>query len=148
MSTGFEPATPPNVRPVKKKVAGKATPQPGPRQRVISEIIGDDDILPTPEEAIAELNKAVRSWDRITGLYDLLCDLQEGIPAGELIFPPLQIPQQGGASTIVIDPAQWTQADQLKLIELFLRNTVSGYHKQLGALADAAVTGVASFSAD
>jgi hypothetical protein len=101
-------------------------------------------MLPTAEEAIHELNAAVLKWNRVTQLYDLLCDLRDGIPSQERIFPVLNIPQAGGESTIVIDPSGWTQADQLQLIDLLLRNSVDAYYRQLGALTDAAVTGYAS----
>jgi len=117
-----------------------------PRRQVIEELIGDGEgALPTAEEAIGELNNQVKAWSRVTGLYQLLCDLREGIPANERVFPILEV--KSGESKLAIDPSTWTESDQLELIELVLRNIINDYHKQLGGLADAAVTSVAAFAA-
>ena len=140
-------------RVVKKKAALKAPMSRDftIRRAVITDILGDSGdvpVMPEPGEAIAELNNAVKRWSRITGTYNLLCDLKTGIPANERVFPVLEIPM-GDEDTrkLVIDPSTWTQADQLALIDLMLGNIVNEYHKQLGGLADAAVTSVASFVA-
>ena len=118
------------------------------RARVVTELTTNAlDDPPTTTEAIGELNEAVHKWSRLTGLYDLMCDLREEIPMHTRQFPILDLTGDE-KKRFVIDPASWTEKDQLALIDLILGNLTNDYHKQLGGLADAAVTSVAAIAYD
>lgn len=124
---------------------------PSPRERVIRHIIGDDNMdLPSPDEAIGELSRAVRRWQRTDETYQLLSGLKTQIPSGERMFPLITFNTgpKDDDQKLVLDPSGWTQKDQLALIDLVLRNISSDYHRQLAGLADAAVVAVAAINED